>query len=171
MRKIIFILLIFSTIFSNCLYASNRDVWRLIGRHIVFPDKMSVLSKAGIDKTQSLSVNGLCLVSYYGHSSCTSCALQSLSVLKQLADECGVTFIPIIYPDDIYSICSTLSELNISFPVYYDEKDAFIVLNRLNVKASNRTFLLDKSGRIVVVGDPIGQKKIEELYIKRSKEL
>jgi len=98
--------------------------------------------------------------------------MQSLPYYKKLADECGVELVPVCYPDEEFLIRQTLADLGVAFPVWYDEDNTFLKNNRmLKVKARYRTFLLDSSGRIVVLGEPFGRESLHKLYRARSREL
>jgi hypothetical protein len=53
----------------------------------------------------------------------------------------------------------------LDFPVFIDEKQAFLKANP-HIPADNRfhTFLIDKNGKVVLVGDPVNNPQLWELY-------
>ena len=53
----------------------------------------------------------------------------------------------------------------------YDAKNRFKKQNRLDVSYLNRTFLLDKNNRIVLVGEPLGNPTLWKLYVDTANKL
>lgn len=54
---------------------------------------------------------------------------------------------------------------NFVYPVYWDEKNEFYRLNRFPSDITFQTFLLDKSNKIIAIGNPVHNPKIKDLYM------
>lgn len=52
------------------------------------------------------------------------------------------------------------------YPVCIDEQDSLNKLNDFPTEMAFHTFLLDKSNKIIAIGNPIHNPKIKELYLK-----
>jgi hypothetical protein len=91
---------------------------------------------------------------------------------KELVDyrkEIGHRFVPIFLfspPKDKIDEVSKVIEFNeFDHPVFLDEHQAFPKANP-HIPADNRfhTFLIDKNGKVVLVGDPVNNPQLWELY-------
>jgi hypothetical protein len=69
-------------------------------------------------------------------------------------------------------VLRTLEMVQFDYPVFIDEHGAFPAANP-HIPADSRfhTFLLDKNGKVVVVGDPVNNPDLWELYKKTIAEL
>lgn len=60
-------------------------------------------------------------------------------------------------------------ELHFDYPVIFDLDDQFKKLNKLENNDVLQTFLLDQTNKVIVIGNPINNPKLEELYIQTIK--
>lgn len=54
--------------------------------------------------------------------------------------------------------------------MFYDS-DVFKVENKLDVLDQNRTFLLDRNNKIVLVGEPFSLPRLADLYKKQIQKM
>ena len=52
------------------------------------------------------------------------------------------------------------------YPLFIDVEDKFNSLNKLPAESRFRTFLLDENNRIILIGNPVQNPKIRDLYIR-----
>lgn len=108
------------------------------------------------------------IITYMDRSSCTQCAMQILIEWNNLVKEVesdSVGFVIIIYPTDKIELKTALSALKLQNSLLYDTNNNFLKDNKLtNILARNRTFLLDKNNKIILVGEPLNKTKLWELY-------
>ena len=57
--------------------------------------------------------------------------------------------------------------ISLDLPIMYYNSNEFGESNKLNaLLALNRTFLLNKDNKVVLVGEPFGREKLSKLYKK-----
>ena len=102
------------------------------------------------------------IVNYVNRFGCTPCRLhqnqwnlliRELDSLKQVQ----VVFI-------VESDSTKLGET--SLPIYYDSLDVFRTFNHFPDDDRFRCFLLDENNRVVLIGNPVQNPKIKDLYIR-----
>ena len=103
-------------------------------------------------------------------SSCTQCAMQILiewnKILQEIKSD-SVGFVTIVYPTDKAELESALNVLKLPNTFLYDTHNNYLKDNKLtDILARNRTFLLDKNDKIVLVGEPLHKPKLWDLYKK-----
>ena len=59
-----------------------------------------------------------------------------------------------------------LRRYHFDYPVYVDRAKEFNELNNFPDNMNFRTFLVDKDNRILICGNPVGNEKIKDLYLK-----
>ena len=150
----------------NDVSREEREIRELHGRKIEFCRNYESISLKDSLSIETELLCGVKIVTYIDESSCSECVMRSLLLWKRKISELThrVGFIPVVFPADKNEIYTTLKNLRITSPLMYDTDNVFIKRNKLTVLARNRTFLLDRNNRIVLVGEPILNKSLWELY-------
>ncbi len=102
---------------------------------------------------------------------CTSCKLQlhRWKELIQYTDSITQGTIPFLFffqSDDKNEIQYLLKRDNFDMPICLDQSDKLNRLNHFPVDGKFHTFLLDKDNKVVMIGNPIHNPNIRELYMK-----
>lgn len=112
------------------------------------------------------------MVIYYDSISCTPCAISHLwewnEIVKTSEQSDGkfatqfIFFPQIEYRD---SLVQPVKKLPLDWPIVFDSLGEFRKQNiSFPIDSRFHTFLLDKNGKVVLVGDPVNNPKLWELY-------
>lgn len=111
------------------------------------------------------------IVCYMDSAGCTSCKLQPQMWKKFISmlysgngEKIPVLFF--MHPKNREELIALLENSYFNHPVCIDEDDAFNRLNHFPSDMSFQTFLLDKDNKVVVIGNPIHNLKLGELYMQ-----
>jgi hypothetical protein len=143
---------------------------KLYGKKIEFPAAyLSVAAADSIPPIDEELARRFRIVTYLDQQSCTECALQILShwqeLLAEIPPQISVGFVPVVYPNDTAELKRALQTLQIDRPLLYDKENEFLGTNKLEkILARNRSFLLDESDRIVVIGEPLISAELWQVY-------
>lgn len=102
---------------------------------------------------------------------CISCKLQLprwkkfMHEVDSLSDG-NVPFIFFFQTKDVRELRYILTRDNFSHPVCIDTEDIFYRLNRFPGEMMFQTFLVDSGNRVKVIGNPIHNLSVKELYLK-----
>lgn len=102
---------------------------------------------------------------------CTSCKLQlhRWKELIQYTDSITQGTVPFLFffqSDDKKEIRYLLKKDNFDKPICMDQSDRLNELNHFPADGRFQTFLLDKDNKVVMIGNPIHNPNIRELYLK-----
>lgn len=114
------------------------------------------------------------VVSYIDSIGCTSCKLKLdewkmfISHVDSLFEPYTVQFLFFFTPknknrNEIYRI---LSYNKFTYPICIDEFDSVNKINKFPSEMNFQTFLLDRSNKVIAIGNPVHNLKIKELYLK-----
>ena len=111
------------------------------------------------------------VVTYIDSVGCTSCKLQLHRWKEYIAEVDSLTdgrvpFLFYFHPKDIKELRYLTCRDGFTYPVCLDEKDELNRLNQFPSDMTFQTFLLDKENKVVVIGNPILNPKVKELYLK-----
>ena len=160
---------------ASCQESREEAMLRLVnewnGKEIKFPSR-SVFTIQGKDTVDFEFRNAdYKVVTYIDSTGCTSCKLQ-LYRWKELVAEVdsltggSVPFLFYFHPKDMKELRYLTRRDDFTHPVCFDGQDE---LNRLNNFPSDMTFqtlLLDKSNKVVAIGNPVLNPKVRELYVR-----
>ena len=110
------------------------------------------------------------LIIYFAATRCNLCTLRSLEQWNQEIRTSQISTNRILFifhttPIHKKSICSLLKASRFSYPILIDTVGTFERANpHLPSDPLFHTFLLDRDNRVVLVGSPIGNPKMWELY-------
>ncbi|ROT19287.1 DUF1573 domain-containing protein [Muribaculaceae bacterium Isolate-113 (HZI)] len=115
------------------------------------------------------------IVTYIDSTGCTACRMKLnewdkfINELKGI-DDVEINFVLIIDSKDKYKITDILKTNSFDHPVIIDTEFGFSKLNEISENVKLHTFLLDDDNKVVIVGNPINNPKIKELYYKLLKQ-
>lgn len=133
-------------------------------------DNYIVNNGNGLD-TCSLERSDVMIVSYINQSEATSCMLhlhdweKFISYIDSLTGK-QVTCALIANPKNKYEFVDILEKYGFKHPIYIDETDEFNRINKFPTKMSFHTFLVDKSNKVIFIGNPINSSGVRDSYIK-----
>lgn len=104
---------------------------------------------------------------------CYSCLLQLKNwsaFVNDVSKECKVSFYIYVYISDtlVYNELNE-QEIHFNYPIIFDQNDQFRKLNSLNKNEIFHTMLLDHSNKEIIIGNPIINPKLSELYKRTIK--
>ena len=115
---------------------------------------------------------------YYSAEGCTPCKLKELMqwrpMIEELAEDSAVRFVFILNPAHTTEreLEMTLYGMRFAHPVFYDRASGFEAANpELPQNPVFHTFLLDSANRVMLVGSPVGNAKMWELYKRTIADL
>lgn len=162
------------SLFASC--ADNRAtsvadiVSQWEGREILFPEN-SVFTIQGRDTVDFQFKDApYKILTYVDSVGCMSCKLQLMNWSKLIAEVDSMTdsSIPVVF----YINAPSKKELNyitrrdgFMHPVCYDEQDEINKLNHFPQDMTFQTFLLDADNKVVVIGNPVHNYRVKELYL------
>ena len=172
------ILLLILCVFCLCAcHESERDrTLRLVkeweGKEILFPQNpiFSIQGKDTVDF--DFRDSEYKIVTYVDSVGCTSCKLQLERWETFIKDvdsvmNGSVPFVFVFHPKNVKELRHILRGHAFNYPVFFDEKDDFNVLNRFPSEMLFQTFLLDKENKVMALGNPVLNPQIKDLYLKQ----
>lgn len=140
------------------------------GKEIIFP-KESIISIQNSDKINQLFTDSeYKILTYIDSAGCTDCKLKLFlwNEFKHTVDSLNGMNVSFIF----YSNMRNKNELerlirrdNFACPIYLDIHDQFYQLNNISTDITYQTFLLDKSNKVIAIGNPIHNPQIKKLYL------
>jgi hypothetical protein len=150
----------------------QKQFERFIAKEIIVPNDMRQI--VGNRDSVVLNTNsGIArFVVYTASLSCSSCRLKMMSDYAVIIDhrkEVDDLFVPLfVFSPRVgqsTEIRNTLLLYRFDYPILLDEKGLFPAANP-HIPADNRlhTFLIDRNGKVVLVGNPVNNPPLWELY-------
>lgn len=152
--------------FSCSDFIVGRNVRRMLGQEIAFPEECAGVACNGRPK----------MIFHYRPSDCSTCRIKFLGSYNELFSkfEDDVDFIAVFSTTDIgYGrVKNEIGNASISCSVYVDKGDKFDTLNDfLPDDSKYHIFLLDGDNRVVLVGDPMAGDRLLHLFEKKISEM
>ena len=173
--RVVITLIMCVCVLASCQESREEAMLRLVnewnGKEVKFPSRsfFTIQGKDTVDfKFQDADYK---VVTYIDSVGCTSCKLQ-LPRWKELMAEVdsltdgNVPFLFYFHPKDMKELRYLTRRDGFTHPVCFDKEDE---LNRLNYFPSEmafQTFLLDKSNKVVALGNPVHNPKVKDLYLE-----
>ena len=168
-------LLLSMFLFTSCLESSKKHVEYLVqewqGKEIKFPENPVFTRFVNDTVDYRIPTSNYKVVSYIDSLGCISCKLQlpkweELIVQVDSLSNDSVPFLFFFQPKDTKELRRTLKRDNFTLPVCIDTEDRFNRLNHFPSEMMFQTFLLDKDNKVVVIGNPIHNLAVRDLYLK-----
>ncbi len=178
--KTILLILSLTTLVSCNLLSTHKEIKAFTGQEIRLPQKGEYFL-GGKDTTSKIvdELKGKIVV-YSDATECSTCEISNLykwseiiDIQKWTRDKVGVVFVMTPKAIDVAEIRRAIInnrqvEANIIL-------DSFAEMPELNpylpTKSRFKTFLLDQNNKVVLVGNPLGNEKMWELYKKEIARL
>jgi hypothetical protein len=155
---------------------TEKIITEWIGKEIRFPDNFqcNVLGK----DTASALCSGLLdaeykILLYVDSLGCTNCKLRLLE-WKQLMAEIDslntnhrLDFLFFFHPKDKKELLFLFKRDKMNYPVFIDSDNAIDSLNNFPEQMEYQCFLLDRDNRVIMIGNPVLNPRIREVYKKQ----
>lgn len=147
-------------------------VKRMYNKKLLFPENFEIKQS---DKFDSLYIkhpdkfvnDSVFRITTYIYGNCFACVeeLNKWQNIIQGFSEEKVRFLFFIYAE-IYPTFEIMKDKLIKFkhPVIYDSKNDYLKKNKIPDNKLLNTFLIDKTGKIILIGNPTVSDKILKLY-------
>jgi len=177
--KIRILLLVFIVFFAACNSPEEKRekniseiLNKLQGKKFTFPDSVQVIYKDslyGAEKLKPLLKKKYKITAkIYGD--CHVCVESLKKWEEQIINKCDtgrVAFLFYIYVTKLYSFRADLyQKITLDYPLILDSADYYIRNNNLeNYDERFQDFMLDKENRIKIIGNPLDNPQLAELYL------
>lgn len=170
------LIILLLTIFLSACQDKQKEIITLLvkewqGKQILFPENM-VFTRFASDTTNFvIPTSDYKVLVFVDSIGCTSCKLQ-LSRWKEFiryTDSISQKNIPFLFFfqfDDQWEIHSLLIRENFHKPICLDRSDSLNQLNHFPKDIRFQVFLLDKNNKVVVIGNPVHNPNVKELYLE-----
>lgn len=173
-RPYLFLLCIFIFVISSCKETEKERITRLEkewqGKTVVFPQK-PVFTLFADTLDWQVPDSEYKVLAYVDSTGCVSCKLQLLKWREWIREVETVTgkafpFVFFFHAKKPRDIIYTMKRDQFDYPVCLDTEGELNRLNRFPADIAFQTFLLDRENRVVVIGNPIHNPSVKELYLK-----
>lgn len=171
MRLFVSVLLFVAVLSTSCTRESEicnltrlMDEWK--GRTVLMPDSlMDLLTEEDI-----IFDGDFTILHYVDSGACTGCKMH-LPLWKEFVrridsiSDYDTRIVTVVNTKNKEELWAELIRHQYSEPVYADIKGEMDSLNHFPSSSKLQTFLLDKAGRVVLIGDPLMSEEMAMLYI------
>lgn len=174
MNKFLYIILF--CFFCSCQESKKEQFARLVqewqGKEIFFPKELTFTRFVTDTVDYQIPVSEYKVLVYVDSIGCTSCKLRLPRWKKLIAQVDSLTggrvpFLFFFQSKDDKELRYVLRRDNFDRPVCIDRQNEIERLNKFPSDITFQTFLLDKNNRVVVIGNPIHNLTVEDLYLKQ----
>lgn len=175
MKKNIFFILAVIMGLSSCRNSSNDILNKFYNSNIIIPNNLELYDTSKIDiNSYPYNNSKYKYIVYYDSTTvCTSCNIQKINrwndLIEWSSDKTDIKyyFIMSSKKNKISNILlrKDLKLISLNYPIYIDSAYLFKKINSsIPDNPKFNTFLLDGDNKVILIGDPIGNPKIEELF-------
>jgi len=174
--KFLTLLILTLFFFCGCKETNKARIARLVsewqGKEIIFPDNPVFTVYAKDTADYSIPQNGYKILVYTDSLGCTNCKLQLDRWKEFVAYTDSVTngttsFLFFFHAKDFQEIYYLLKRDGFNYPVCFDTNDELNKLNSFPSELTFQTFLLNERNEVEVIGNPIHNPAIKELFLKK----
>ena len=170
--------LLYSTaaiLLSSCQNSTQKHITQLVeewqGKEVRFPETPVFTRQLSDTVDYRIPEAEYKVLVYVDSIGCTSCKLQLPKWKEFIAyvDSVSGGQVPFLFffqSKDNKELRYILKRDNFRLPVCVDSQNEFGKLNRFPSEQMFQTFLLDKDNRVKVIGNPIHNLSVKELYLK-----
>jgi hypothetical protein len=178
MKKTTLFLLVTLLMFISCGTRRNGDKDKLkqalsmwIGKEIYLPKDLEIKVREKDTICKDIFSKKFKVLTYVDSIGCTACKFKLFEwgeiIKKVLRNNRNVSFLFYVHSND-YDKLEKLMQINkFIYPIIYDKSDKLNRLNHLPDNLRFHTFLLDQNNKIVLVGNPVGNSKLLDLYLQQ----
>ena len=166
---------IYLYLLSSCQNPAKDHITQLVeewqGKEVLFPENPVFTRQLKDTVDYRIPEAEYKVLVYVDSIGCTSCKLQLPKWKEFIAyvDSVSGKQIPFLFffqSKDNKELRYILKRDNFRLPVCVDSQNEFGKLNRFPSELMFQTFLLDKDNRVKVIGNPIHNLSVKELYLK-----
>ena len=175
MKKLLYISLLLSLL--TACKENNKEKFALLvqewqGKEIVFPQDMAFTRFVTEPVDYRIPDAEYKVLVYVDSVGCTSCKLQlpkwqELIAHVDSATNGNIPFIFVFQSKDDRELRYILKRDNFDRPVCIDRNNRFDELNQFPQDITFQTFLLDKDNKVKVIGNPVHNLAVRDLYLKQ----
>lgn len=141
------------------------------GKEILFPHEPEIKLYGRDTLCPELFTREYKILNYIDTNGCTECRLKLFDwqLLKEEADSLNlnVSFVFVAWVKN-YQELETIQKINrFDSPILYDRRGQADSLNHFSDVPGFQTFLLDADNRVVLIGSPVGNQSLWDLYKKK----
>jgi len=145
----------------------NQEIIKTwMNKKIIFPTTLEYSKQDSLWKAREHKK--FTILTVIDSSGCSDCKLNLYEWKKimQQADNIKdyVTFLFIVHPERISKIEWIRKKNSFHHPIFYDPKNKMQTLNHFHTNSMFRTFLLNSKNEVILVGSPINNFKLWDLY-------
>lgn len=171
---ILLILCVFGCNNSESQIADLVEKWQ--GKQILFPENMCFVNFEGDTVCSKMPDNSKKVIVFVDSVGCVSCKLQLAKWKKFIAEidslsEDTIPFIFIFQTDNLKEVGLLLKQDDFSLPVCMDINGDFNRINKVPNDIRLQTFLIDESDNVSLLGNPIHNVAVRDLYIKELTDI
>lgn len=165
-KNIVFCLISVYLLFVNCKDKSgiNSLVKEWHTKTFILPDNSLRVNQKNNINPLSKQIKLVTMV----NADCGRCilSLQQWKVFMSSIDTNKVGFIFILFSSDNFMTFNELGDsiINFNYPYYLDFDKKIFKKNKISDKKVFQTFLLDSLNHVLLIGDPIGNNDLSNLY-------
>ena len=182
-RNKVFILACVILTFSSCDYFETKIILeKFVDTRIEYPKTLDYFYEGNDTTSNIIDKHSVKMLVYFDSKECSSCNVRHISDWSEILKynkwtrgKIGVIFLFSPNYKEYNEVKHAINNMNLdSLIIILDKDENFIKINP-NIPKSKRyhTFLLDDNNKVILVGSPIKNKNMWELYkkeiIKRSK--
>ena len=139
---------------------------------IIFPNDMIPFCLGNEYPDTTLLDRSFKMIVYIDKEGCTNCKLRSLIPLYMFMTEYrnleNFGVIIILNTNNIDSAKQIIKEINFSATVFFDLNNSFKLLNpHIPQEERLQTFLINENGHVLLVGSPIRNSSLRDLYLEQ----
>lgn len=173
MRLFIIILCI---CFMSCNSKEEKEykeyVKRMYNKKLIFPENIEIKQ---LDRFDSVYIkhpdkfikDSVYRITTFIYGNCHAC-VEELNKWQKIIQEFSQEQVRILFfiYAEIYPTFEIMNEKIVKFkyPIIYDPKNHYVKKNKIPDNKLLNTFLIDRTGKIILIGNPIVSDKIFELY-------
>ena len=175
MKKRHYILLLLSLL-TACKENNKEKFAQLVqewqGKEIVFPERMVFTRFVTEQVEYQIPETAYKILIYVDSTGCTSCKLQLPKWKELIAHTDSITnnsipFIFVFQSKDDKELRYILKRDNFDRPVCIDRNSQLDKLNKFPQDITFQTFLLDRDNKVKVIGNPVHNLAVRDLYLKQ----
>lgn len=177
MKHLSFLFFTFLLVMFLCLSCkdhSRKKIAHLVtewqGKEVLLPEN-SIFTIQGMDTVQFSTNADYKILVYVDSMGCTSCRLQLHKWKEFIAEvdsfsERSVQFLFYLSPKNVKEARYITRRDDFTYPMCVDLDNAINRMNQFPQEDMFHTFLLDAANKVTLIGNPIHNKAVRELYMK-----
>lgn len=152
--------------------SSQKEIEAIVqewhNKEVLFPCELVAKANARDTAFNNLYDNNYKILHYVDTSGCYTCNLKLYEWRKLLEEadslNLDMSFIYVVFAQQDAEIAHAQLVNSFTHPIYFDATGQMDRLNKFPLKPEFRTFLLSPDNRVILIGDPIKNPSIWELY-------